>query len=419
MLSKSQTSSSFRSCKSTLIVALPTNDHSAPRWRPVGTFRWLIQTTALAGIFVGCVAITFVDRLFAANPPPVPVDLTNREVGVGFGNPTENDNAFDLIVDLNPPAGQSIKWPSHKHDEGEIAWGLIYNGDGHRWTGAGVIANKDHHVRFSGQLEGGQGGTGSPDFYASVVDLDIDADTTDARTASHCPPTFSVAEDKKEDEELGGLWLEKGMIERLDPNNHTFPDNIPTSQLDTLPYKILHLKCIPKWHTPNSPLGFVQFLDYDNYRLYDIDTGNRVRGSVDVPATTGVEKDFALVTNNDFLYSTIRARFIWYSYSVASAGTPAEDLIKLRSSVVIEADIVDNPPAGATYYSGIDDTTVVLKLNESVVGADTQLIANGMHVHYQPRRTDLVAGPNKIELFGKDRAGNDADIATRIWYFTQ
>jgi len=401
---------------------------SSRRLRLLATFAgtaWLLSLT--------------VDTGFSANPDPVYVNVADKEIGVGFGNLTENTYVFDLVVNLEPPTDKTIVSSEKPNDvEGDIIWQgpekvPPRNPPGpperemHRWTGGGVLANKQHQVRFHGTLAGivpgpGGGGGGTlPDFDVGVVDLDIDVNSENADTGEHSPPTGTPAEDKKEDETLAGVMLEKGMVETLNPNSHEFPGNIPTNPTNTLaslPYKILHLKCVPKWHTSNPAIGFVYFSTGVGVELYDITTGNKVT-SVDVPANTGLERDYAIVSNDNLLSASITATFVWMT-PVKEAGTHAQDIVKVQSEIVIDADIVDEPPTGATYASGVKQSSIKMQLNNGTQFVPTiTTITNGFHVHYVPARTELVTGSNLVKLWAKDNAENEgADPDPTLWAFS-
>ena len=85
----------------------------------------------------------------------------------------------------------------------------------------------------------------------------------------------------------------------------------------------------------------------------------------------------------------------------------------------IEADLTDTPPDGATYASGINTNSVVLKLNGTNVAPAITNIANGIHVYYKPTTNELVfPGNNTIEINVKDKAGNPTGPDPFTWTFS-
>jgi hypothetical protein len=100
--------------------------------------------------------------------------------------------------------------------------------------------------------------------------------------------------------------------------------------------------------------------------------------------------------------------------------------------VDIEADLKDQPPMGKTYASGINTSSIVLKLNGTQVTPTVTDITNGKHVYYKPSCSELnIPGANTVELKIRDNANagvapggsiNDAGNATDpdpvSWSFT-
>jgi len=72
----------------------------------------------------------------------------------------------------------------------------------------------------------------------------------------------------------------------------------------------------------------------------------------------------------------------------------------------IEADLVDEPPQGATYASGINTSTIKLYLNSKQVSPSITSITNGVHISYVPRRNEVNTGSNTISASVKDNAAN-------------
>ncbi|MDZ7618549.1 MAG: hypothetical protein U1E05_16215, partial [Patescibacteria group bacterium] len=289
-------------------------------------------------------------QVLAVGPPPIDANVAGKDIGVGYGNMTENTNVFDLVVNLVPPENQTILSSEKHDDDGDIIW----NGptkttisdppkrEKHTWTGAGVLTNLQHQVRFHGTLGGPGPGSGvPPEFDVGVVDLDIDVNCTAAYTGDHSPPTGSLPEDKKEDEPLAGVMVEKGMIERLNPNNHTLPSMITPAQLATLHYVILRVNCQPRWHQSDSHVGDVAFtgsgLD-SSYALYDIASGHKVYSLA--ISNTGLQKDLAIVTNNSFSApADLTATYIWNSQKTTHQ-SGAEDIVRLLP-LIVDLDIAD------------------------------------------------------------------------------
>lgn len=75
------------------------------------------------------------------------------------------------------------------------------------------------------------------------------------------------------------------------------------------------------------------------------------------------------------------------------------------SQVVFQADVVDLPPPGSTYASGVDSQTIVVTLNENAVSPNLQTIENGFRITYRPATSELnPSGQNTITLEAYDRA---------------
>jgi len=393
---------------------------SSRRLKLLATFAataWLLSLTVAPG--------------FAAGPSAIDVNVADKDVGVGYGNITENTNVFDLVVNLNPPDDKTIVSSDKHDDDGDIIWqgptkttlSDPPKREKHTWTGAGVLANLQHQVRFHGTFAGvvpGPGGGGGtlPDFDVGVVDLDIDVDCTGAHQDAHCTPTGSPAEDKKEDETLGGVGVEPGMLHRTD-----YPDTIDMESL-VHPYKILRANCQPRWHQTDSEIGTLSFSligwGGSACEIYDPSTGHKVL-SVPVP-TTGLQKDFAIVTNdsfNSYGSTTITGTFTWNSQKVKGQ-SGAQDVVKVFPVAVIEADVVDRPPTGATYASGIDPNDFndySVRLNGYSISPTKTTISNGLHFRYEAHSEELVSGTNTVSVTLFDRATNETSPDPFTWTF--
>jgi hypothetical protein len=79
----------------------------------------------------------------------------------------------------------------------------------------------------------------------------------------------------------------------------------------------------------------------------------------------------------------------------------------------IEADIVDEPPTGSTFASGIDQSSIVLKLNGNRVTPSIAPIQNGFHIYYVPSANEVHSGPNLVELEGSDNAVGDGTVGNQ------
>ena len=361
---------------------------------------------------------------FTAGPGPVDVNVADKEVGIGYGNITDNTNAFDLVVNLVPPENKTIASSEKHDDDGDIIWQGPTKTTlsdppkrvKHTWTGAGVLANLEHQVRFHGTFKGFEGGSGTlPEFDVGVVDLDIDVDCTGARQGEHWPPTGSLTEDKKEDEPYAGVGVEPGMLPGTD-----YPAAIDMESL-VRPYKILRVSCQPRWHESDSQIGelYFQLLGWGGSacELYDPDTGHKVT-ILPVP-TSGLEKDLAIVTNDGFLSygsTTITAYFTWDSQKVKVA-TGASDVVRVYPIAIIEADIVDRPPQGATYASGIDPDSLTVALNDYPKAVTKTTISEGIHIRYETLPGDLLSGTNTVRVMVWDRAKNETSPDPFTWTF--
>lgn len=86
---------------------------------------------------------------------------------------------------------------------------------------------------------------------------------------------------------------------------------------------------------------------------------------------------------------------------------------------IIEADLKDEPPAGATYASGIDDTQIWLRLNDNNISPTLISIDNGYRLSYTPASNELnIPGTNTVKVSIKDKAGNQNSPNPTTWSFT-
>ncbi len=86
---------------------------------------------------------------------------------------------------------------------------------------------------------------------------------------------------------------------------------------------------------------------------------------------------------------------------------------------IIEADLKDEPPAGATYASGIDDTQIWVRLNDNTISPTLTSIDNGYRLSYTPAPNELnIPGTNTVKVSIKDKAGNQNSPNPATWSFT-
>lgn len=388
---------------------------------------------------VGLLSLT-VATVLAADTS-VDVNVADKTVGVGYGNLTENTNAFDLLVNLLPPENQTILSSKKHDDDGDIIWQGPEKStlsdppkrEKHTWTGAGVKANLQHQVRFHGTFGGFGGSKGTPpEFDVGVVDLDIDVNCTGADTGDHSPPTETETEDKKEDEVSAGVLIEKGMIERLDPNSHALPSTIAPAQLATLPYKILRLNCQPRWHQSETRIGDVTFageaLD-SSFALYDTVSGKKV-SSLPIPSS-GLNQDLAIVTNDNFTaISDVTATYVW-NYDKVKTGSGAEDIVRVTPVWIEITDVLDKDGNSVKSGSldvkiGIDAPNRPAKIRYKIVGppSGAQVTAtqatirikyddsNPAHTFFYRSQMSLGDNPVRILQDGSPRFIADAEYET-------
>jgi len=111
---------------------------------------------------------------------------------------------------------------------------------------------------------------------------------------------------------------------------------------------------------------------------------------------------------------------------------PTDSITVYVVEVEIEADVKDEPPPEKSYASGINENSIVLKLNEIEVTPTITNITNGKHIYYKPACSELnLPGNNTVELKVRDNANagkepdqniNDAGNPTSpdpfTWSFT-
>jgi hypothetical protein len=99
--------------------------------------------------------------------------------------------------------------------------------------------------------------------------------------------------------------------------------------------------------------------------------------------------------------------------------------------VVIEADVVDEPAEDATYASGVNKESILLRLNNKAVTPTVTKIKNGYRVQYVPADGEVVEGSNTVSLrvrdlanagapagTSKDDYGNETEPDPSTWTFT-
>jgi len=81
----------------------------------------------------------------------------------------------------------------------------------------------------------------------------------------------------------------------------------------------------------------------------------------------------------------------------------------------IEADIVDEPPSGSAFTSGIDPMSIVLKLQGNIVTPSITPIANGFHIYYVPNANQVQSpGFYTVELEASDNAKGDGAVGNTV-----
>ncbi len=253
-----------------------------------------------------------------------------RNIGVAFGLMPEGTD--EVSVTLMAPDEWSIVVSDESSKvvdpSGTTIWKRITaTSVAHYWRGYGfqtesgqaditnTIINSGASVRFWGELYKSGSGGETPEFLASVADIDIDVDSSQPprHEADHWPPYAEEstdrgqAEDQSESTETGGLFLPTSLYEGED-----FPSTCDDN------YKILNVQIRTKYQgglqrddpclTSAGTLAFS--ISGLGIALYD-SQGQRVTGAIDVPLS-GVQEQYRILTNDLFTTSAgITATFTW------------------------------------------------------------------------------------------------------------
>ncbi len=287
-----------------------------------------------------------------------------RNIGVAFGLMPEGTD--EVSVTLMAPDEWSIVVSDESSKvvdpSGTTIWKRITaTSVAHYWRGYGfqtesgqaditnTIINSGASVRFWGELYKSGSGGETPEFLASVADIDIDVDSSQPprHEADHWPPYAEEstdrgqAEDQSESTETGGLFLPTSLYEGED-----FPSTCDDN------YKILNVQIRTKYQgglqrddpclTSAGTLAFS--ISGLGIALYDSQS-QRVTGPIDVPLS-GMEEQYRILTNDLFTTSGgITAAFNWktdpdsYGLVVASGSrTIARDYVRL-APLEVDLDI--------------------------------------------------------------------------------
>jgi hypothetical protein len=129
-----------------------------------------------------------------------------------------------------------------------------------------------------------------------------------------------------------------------------------------------------------------------------------------------------MLQSGDFVY-TLTVTAISSSYLCPDLGPErVQALVVFVRDWVIEADVIDKPPEGKTFASGVDPQSIRLYLNDKLItsGINITSIDFGKHIKYTTNVFDLkIPGMNEIILKVKDQASaNDtANSVEHNWSF--
>ncbi len=295
-------------------------------------------------LVVGAVAVSWSadDSISAKLKKDTDVGVAFNEIPQGF---------FDVNVTLNRPDDwyivtndQSSKVVSKS---GETIWNRTSaDEETHVWEGCGVTGDCWPGVLFAGNLTKHTAGSGEPPgFNASVADIDIDVDSlgshSDEPTSHHWPPDGSYEEDERDTGDgTGGLYLPASLWTGV------FPSSLPSAT----EYKTLKLTLNPRWVGAPSYDGNVGTLTFDRtgsgfalYEMTDSDSGTLVTSGIRVPPNGFSDKQFAILTNENFVSSgAINATFTWDSnLSTPNVAVTATDQVRLSPwfvELVLDSD---------------------------------------------------------------------------------
>jgi hypothetical protein len=103
------------------------------------------------------------------------------------------------------------------------------------------------------------------------------------------------------------------------------------------------------------------------------------------------------------------ARAMIYRTDGASYGPINSNTVTITVvPVIIEADIVDEPPACGTYASGVNLASIVLKVNGIQVSPTITNIQYGYHLKYEPTTSQIFSGTNTYSIRCRDLANAGA-----------
>jgi len=118
--------------------------------------------------------------------------------------------------------------------------------------------------------------------------------------------------------------------------------------------------------------------------------------------------------------------------TVDSGGKNRPEVRRSQRVIVISADVVDRPPQGKTYASGVNENSIVLKLNGTEVTPTVTAIPGGARIRYNASPGELNSpGTNTVTLAVRDNAnagaqqgqdpndaGNETDPDPFTWSFS-
>ena len=295
----------------------------------------------------------------------------NLDVGVAFPpsmgpSPQYSPQGgfFDVTVTLDAPSDYLIIASATQatDQDGGTVWkctsGTTGSVGSQTWEGTGEPSlDSWSDVYFSGQLTTTGSGDGSPPpFWASVADISVYVDAmglhSDEPSTHHWPPVIGHAEHDAETSEGGGFYVPPAIVT-------TGTGDFPSSLLPTgSNYKtiILRLKT-PEWTGDPSPDGNVGSLTFGpptGVAIYDLSTGSLVTGAIRVPPGGFPNKQFALLTDENFTATgCITAIFIW-DEDLAGGPPAAQDFAAIGArDIYFRGD--RRPGVRAQQHTGVDN----------------------------------------------------------------
>ena len=126
--------------------------------------------------------------------------------------------------------------------------------------------------------------------------------------------------------------------------------------------------------------------------------------------------DASLTPDEDPTTATLSNINVVGNYT-AKAECGDSDMMLLRAfDPSIDIDVKDKPPTGATYASGINPSSIILKLNGVEVTPTITPITDGYHIHYTPSLAVLnPPGQNTVSLIVRDYANAGREEGQEAW----